>query len=71
MPCVIADCDPSLIRAAALPEDFMLDLWLLIHEDLRHTARIRLFLDFMATALAADAGLLEGRCPCKARPAQA
>ncbi len=41
LPCVIADCDPSLIRAAALPEDFMLDLWLLIHEDLRQTARIR------------------------------
>ncbi|MBW7861498.1 MAG: LysR family transcriptional regulator [Rhodocyclaceae bacterium] len=71
LPCVIADCDPSLIRAAALPEDFMLDLWLLIHEDLRQTARIRLFLDFMATALAADADLLEGRCPCKTRPAQA
>lgn len=68
---MIADCDPSLIRAAALPEDFMLDLWLLIHEDLRQTARIRLFLDFMATALTADADLLEGRCPCKTRPAQA
>ena len=71
LPCVIADCDPRLIRAAALPEDFMLDLWLLIHEDLRQTARIRLFLDFMATALTADADLLEGRCPCKTRPAQA
>lgn len=71
LPCVIADCDPRLIRAAALPEDFMLDLWLLIYEDLRQTARIRLFLDFMATALTADADLLEGRCPCKTRPAQA
>ncbi|GAB1361346.1 LysR family transcriptional regulator [Rhodobacter sp.] len=71
LPCVIADCDPGLIRAAALPEDFMLDLWLLTHEDLRQTARVRLFLDFMATALAADADLMEGRCPCKTRPAQA
>lgn len=71
LPCVIADCDPSLIRAAALPEDFMLDLWLLIHEDLRQTARIRIFVDFIAAALAADADLLEGRCPCKTRPAQA
>lgn len=70
LPCVLADCDPTLTRAASLPEDFMLDLWLLIHEDLRQTARIRLFLDFMATALAADADLLEGRCPCKTRPAQ-
>ena len=71
LPCVVADCDPALIRAAALPEDFMLDLWVLTHEDLRHTARIRIFVDFMAAALAADADLLEGRCPCKAIPAGA
>ncbi|MDF3856108.1 LysR family transcriptional regulator [Paracoccus pantotrophus] len=71
LPCVVADCDPALVRAASLPEDFMLDLWILTHEDLRHTARVRIFVDFMAAALAADADLLEGRCPCKARPAEA
>ena len=52
LPCVIADCDPSLIRAAALPEDFMLDLWLLIHEDLRQTARIRVFMQHVGDAIA-------------------
>jgi DNA-binding transcriptional LysR family regulator len=71
LPCVVADCDPALVRAASLPEDFMLDLWVLTHEDLRHTARIRIFVDFMAAVLAADANLLEGRCPCKAMPAEA
>jgi DNA-binding transcriptional LysR family regulator len=71
LPCVLADCDPELVRAASLPEDFMLDLWLLTHEDLRHTARVRIFLDFMAAALVADADLLEGRCPCKTKPAEA
>lgn len=71
LPCMIADCDPALVRATALPEDFMLDLWVLTHEDLRHTARIRIFVDFMAAAPAADANLLEGRCPCKAIPAGA
>jgi DNA-binding transcriptional LysR family regulator len=71
LPCVLADCDPELVRAASLPEDFMLDLWLLTHEDLRHTARVRILLDFMAAALAADADLLEGRCPCKTKPAEA
>lgn len=49
----------------------MLDLWLLTHEDLRNTARVRIFLDFMAAALAANADLLEGRCPCKMKPAGA
>jgi DNA-binding transcriptional LysR family regulator len=71
LPCVIADCDPKLVRAASLPEDFMLDLWLLTHEDLRDTARVRIFLDFIAAVLAADADQLEGRCPCKAKPAEA
>ena len=71
LPCVLADCDPELVRATSLPEEFMLDLWLLTHEDLRNTARVRIFLDFMAAALAADADLLEGRCPCKTKPAEA
>jgi DNA-binding transcriptional LysR family regulator len=71
LPCVLADCDPELVRATSLPEDFMLDLWLLTHEDLRNTARVRIFLDFMAAALAANADLLEGRCPCKTKPAGA
>jgi DNA-binding transcriptional LysR family regulator len=61
LPCGIADVDPDLVRVGPLPEDFTLDLWLLTHEDLRRTARIRAFLDFLAEALAAEAPLLEGR----------
>ena len=60
LPCGIADLDPGLRRVAPLPESFTLDLWLLTHEDLRRTARIRAFLDFMAEALAQEAPLLEG-----------
>lgn len=60
LPCGIADLDPGLTRVAPLPESFTLDLWLLTHEDLRRTARIRAFLDFMAEALAQEAPLLEG-----------
>lgn len=51
LPCVIADRHPDLIRFAEVPEAFSLDLWLLTHEDLRHTARIRAVLDFLAPAL--------------------
>ena len=63
LPCVLADPDPGLLRVAPFPEDFALDLWLLTHEDLRNTARIRIFLDFMAAALAADADLRGGNGP--------
>lgn len=60
LPCAVADLDPDLTRIAPLPESFTLDLWLLTHEDLRRTARIRAFLDFMAETLAQEAPLLEG-----------
>ncbi len=52
LPCAIADLKPDLIRIAELPEPFGLDLWLLTHEDLRHTARIRTVLEFLTPALA-------------------
>ena len=55
LPCAIADQKPDLIRVADLPDTFSLDLWLLTHEDLRHTGRIRAVLDFLAAALAAEA----------------
>lgn len=61
LPCAIADPDPQLVRIAPFPDNFGLDLWLLTHEDLRHTARIRAFVDFMTEVLAAKADLLEGR----------
>ncbi len=61
LPCGLADLEPDLVRVAPLPDDFTLDLWLLTHEDLRRTARIRAFLDFLANALTAEASLLEGR----------
>jgi len=34
------------------------------------TAHVRILLDFMEVALAADTDLLEGRCPCKSKPAE-
>ncbi|MFZ1469447.1 MAG: LysR family transcriptional regulator [Paracoccaceae bacterium] len=52
LPCAIADLKPDLIRIAELPDNFGLDLWLLTHEDLRHTARIRAVLEFLTPALA-------------------
>lgn len=63
LPCGLADTEPALRRVAPLPEDFALDLWMLTHEDLRTTARIRAFLDFLAEALARERDLLEGRRP--------
>lgn len=52
----IALRDPNLI--AVLPQDFHFDLemWLVTHEDLRGSRRIRLLFDYLAEALTAYAG---------------
>lgn len=52
LPCAIAEQKPDLTRVAELPGGFGLDLWLLTHEDLRHTARIRAVMDFLTPVLA-------------------
>lgn len=52
LPCAVADQNSGLVRFAEVPDSFNLDLWLLTHEDLRHTARIRAVLDYLTPALA-------------------
>lgn len=54
LPCVIADRQADLVRLVDLPATFRLGLWLLTHEDLRHTARIRAVMAFLADALTGD-----------------
>ncbi len=57
--CYTADADPRLHRAAA-PVDFGLGLWLLTHEDLRRTVRVRTLLRFLGDALAAERPRFQG-----------
>jgi DNA-binding transcriptional LysR family regulator len=58
--CSVGDILPDLVRLDLIHE-FSLDLWLLTHEDLRSTARVRTFMDAMAKSLGEKAPLLEGK----------
>lgn len=62
LPCYLGDLTPGLQRVAqkttAEPRSA---LWLLTHDDLRRTARIRATLDFLAKALASNRALFEGK----------
>ncbi len=62
LPCYLGESTPALRRVA---QKTMTEprsaLWLLTHEDLRRTARIRATLDFLAKALASERALFEGR----------
>jgi DNA-binding transcriptional LysR family regulator len=62
LPCYLGDTAPGLHRAVhkTLSEPRSA-LWLLTHDDLKRTARIRTVMDFLAIALASEKDLLEGK----------
>jgi DNA-binding transcriptional LysR family regulator len=60
LPCFIADRRPGLVRLGAPVSEFAADLWLLTHPDLRHSPRVRVFLDFLATEVAKQRKFIEG-----------
>jgi len=61
LPCFMADPEPGLVRVTGPLDGAATSLWLLTHEDLRRTARVRAFLDFVGPWLTARRSLLEGR----------
>jgi DNA-binding transcriptional LysR family regulator len=64
LPCYVGDLASGLCRFTpkVVPEPRSA-LWLLTHDDLKRTARIRATLDFLAKALASERPLLEGKRP--------
>jgi DNA-binding transcriptional LysR family regulator len=62
LPCYLGDAAPGLRRLSQKKMAEPLSaLWLLTHDDLRRTGRIRATLDFLAKAFAEDRALFEGR----------
>lgn len=63
LPCYLGDSLPGLRRVRGPIAAMATDLWVLTHEDLRNTARIRALTDHLVTQLGAERALLEGRQP--------
>ena len=59
LPCVIADADPDLIRCLPPRDAHGRDMWLLTHDRVRHTPRVRLTIDFLYERLSAHVRMLE------------
>ena len=53
LPCHLGDRNPELIRAPFQKPLAYRNLWLLLHRDLRSTARVRLFVDYLAEQIIA------------------
>ena len=61
LPCIVADADPELIRCIPPRPDHGRVLWLLTHERVRHTPRVRAIIDFLYERLSRHVRKLEAK----------
>jgi DNA-binding transcriptional LysR family regulator len=62
LPCYLGDPEPTLVRALSKPvPELARELWIVTHNDLRRTARVRAFFDVVGEGLASERALFEGR----------
>ena len=62
LPCFMADTDPLLQRYCEPNPAYNLGLWVLLHPDLKRTARVLAFRDHMVQAINDKKDLFEGLC---------
>ncbi len=60
LPCFMGDSDAGLERYCEPDPDHHLGLWILLHPDLKHTARVLAFRNHMDQSIQAKRGLFEG-----------
>jgi DNA-binding transcriptional LysR family regulator len=60
LPCYLADGDGQVQRISGVLPDLASELWIVTHEDLKHTARIRAFLGVIGDAIVAARRSFEG-----------
>ncbi len=59
LPCIVADAEPDLVRCLPPRTDHGREMWLLTHERVRHTPRVRIVIDFLYEKLAQHVRQLE------------
>jgi DNA-binding transcriptional LysR family regulator len=63
LPCYLGDRSPGLRRVRAVIAEMSTELWVLTHEDLRATARVRAVADALVAALVEQRALFTGHQP--------
>jgi len=61
LPCIIADAEPDLIQCVPPKDGHGRSMWLVTHERVRHTPRVRLVIDLLYDRLMRHVRLLEER----------
>jgi molybdate transport repressor ModE-like protein len=60
LPCILGDREPGLIRIKHRPEELNFSLWILIHPDLRNTARVKALMTYLLGELEKEKSAIEG-----------
>jgi len=60
LPCMLGDITPGLVRVGPVVPELSDDLWLLTHQDIRKSWRVKAFMTFCAAAVADQKPLIEG-----------
>lgn len=68
LPCFVAEPDEGLRRLTPVIPDLRTNLWILTHRDTRRSARVRAFMDFMASRIKAESAILACEPEVKALP---
>lgn len=64
LPCYLGDTEPGLVRVGAGPVAELTDeLWIVTHDRLKHTARVRAFFDCVGGGLLGERDLIAGLRP--------
>ena len=63
LPCFMGDADPELERYCDPDPSYNLGLWVLLHPDLKRTARVLAFRDHMVQAIKEKKSVFEGNSP--------
>ncbi|RAU47920.1 MULTISPECIES: LysR family transcriptional regulator [unclassified Pseudomonas] len=61
LPCMLGDMTPGLRRVGPVVPDLNDELWLLTHQDIRKSWRVKAFMTFCAAAVANQRPLIEGQ----------
>ena len=61
LPCYLGDADKRVLRVGDALESHTIELWLLTHPDLRHTARVKALIAYLYDELKKEADLFEGK----------
>jgi hypothetical protein len=60
MPCFMGDQEPVLRRLMPPVSSLRRDIWLVVHRDLQHNARVRAVLHFLAELIQRERSLISG-----------